>query len=63
MQTRDHPSRGGERGRKREGHRSSYNRPFPSSPQPPFQSEAECEVFILKVELFTITKILHLDSL
>ena len=46
-------------------------RPFPSSPQPPFQSEAKCEVFfyenqfsfILKLELITIKKISHLDSL
>ena len=48
----------------------THNRPFPSSPQPPFQSEAKCEVchenqflFILKLELITITKITHLDSL
>ena len=46
------------------------NRPFPSSTQPPFQSEAKCELcyenqflFILKLELITITKISHLDSL
>ena len=47
------------------------NRPFPSSPPPPFQSEAKCEVFvmknqfsfILKLDLITITKISHLDSL
>ena len=47
------------------------NRPFPSSPQPPFQSEANCEVFvmndqflfILKLEVITITRISHLDSL
>jgi len=40
------------------------NRPFPSSSQPPFQSEAKCEVlcyenqfsFILKLELIIITK-------
>ena len=46
-------------------------KPFPSSPQPPFQSEANCKVFvmknqfsfILKLELITITKISHLDSL
>ena len=25
------------------------NRPFPSSPQPPFQSEAKCEVFVMKI--------------
>ena len=25
------------------------NRPFPSSPQPPSQSEAKCEVFIMKI--------------
>ena len=25
------------------------NRPFPSSPQPPFQSEAKCEVFAMKI--------------
>ena len=23
-------------------------RPFPSSPQPPFQSEAKCKVFVMK---------------
>ena len=34
-----------------------FNRPFPSSPQPPFKA------FILKLELITITKISHLDSL
>ena len=46
------------------------NRPFPNSPQPPFQSEAKCEVchenqfsFSLKLELLIITKISHLDSL
>ena len=46
------------------------NRPFPSLPQPPFQSEAKSEVcyknqfsFTLKLELITITKISHLDSL
>ena len=40
------------------------NRPCPSSPQPPFQSEAKCEVcyenqfsFILKLELIIITKV------
>ena len=39
------------------------NRPFPSSSQPPYQSEAKCEVcyenqfsFILKSELIIITK-------
>ena len=44
--------------------------PFPSSSQPPFQSEAKCEFcyenqfsFILKLELIIITKISHLDSL
>ena len=25
------------------------NRPFPSSPPPPFQSEAKCEVFVMKI--------------
>ena len=25
------------------------NRPFPSSPPPPFQSEAKCEVFVIKI--------------
>ena len=25
------------------------NRPFPSSPQPPFQREAKCEVFVMKI--------------
>ena len=46
------------------------NRPFPSSPEPPFQSEAKWEVcyenqfsFILKVELIILTKISYLDSL
>ena len=46
------------------------NRPFQSSPQPLFQSEAKCEVccenqfsFILKLELIIITKVSHLDSL
>ena len=41
------------------------NRPFLSSPQPAFQSEAKCEVFVMKIsfELITITKISHLDSL
>ena len=45
-------------------------RPFPSSPQPPFQSEAMCEAcyenqfsFILKLELIIIIKVSHLDSL
>ena len=48
------------------------NRPFPSSPQPPFQSEAKCEVFVMKIsfhfiqlklKLIIITKVSHLDSL
>ena len=26
-----------------------FNRPFPSSSQPPFQSEAKCEVFVMKI--------------
>ena len=26
-----------------------FNRPFPSSPQPPFQSEAKCDVFVMKI--------------
>ena len=45
-------------------------RPFPSSPQPPFQIEAKCEVcyenqfsFILKLELIAITKISTSDSI
>ena len=50
---------------------ATSNRPFPSSLQPLFQSEAKSEVlcyedqfsFILKVELIAITKISHLDSL
>ena len=49
---------------------SNYNRPFPSSPRPPFPSEAKSEVchesqfsFILKLELIIITKISLLDSL
>ena len=25
------------------------NRPFPSSPPPPFQSEAKCDVFVTKI--------------
>ena len=25
------------------------NRPFPSSPQPPFQSEAKCKIFLMKI--------------
>ena len=25
------------------------NRPFPSSSQPPFQSEAKCKVFVMKI--------------
>ena len=44
---------------------SLQNRPFPSSSQPPFQSEAKCKnqfSFKLKLELITITKISHLDS-
>ena len=28
---------------------SPENRPFPSSPQLPFQSEAKCEVFVMKI--------------
>ena len=28
---------------------SKFNRPFPSSAQPPFQSEAKCEVFVMKI--------------
>ena len=47
------------------------NKPFPSLPQPPFQSEAKCKVFVMKISFcsllnldpITITKILHLDSL
>ena len=42
------------------------NRPFPSSPHPPFQSEAKCEnqfSFILKLQLIIITKISHLVRL
>ena len=48
------------------------NRPFPSSSQPPFQSEAKCEdfvikisfhLYVLKLELIIMTKISHLDSL
>ena len=42
---------------------SRINRPFPSSPQPSFQIEAKCEDLKLKLELITITKISHLDSL
>ena len=45
--------------------------PFPCSPQPQFQGESTCDVFvmnisfsfILKLELVTITKISHVDSL
>ena len=47
-----------------------YNRPFPSSYLPPLQSDSRCEVFLCKlvfihkeVELITITKTSHLDSL
>ena len=29
--------------------KSGNYRPFPSSPQPPFQSEARCEVFVMKI--------------
>ena len=42
------------------------NRPFPISLQPLFQRESACEVFvslILKLDLITITKISHSDSL
>ena len=46
------------------------NTPFPSSPQPPFESNAKCKVcyenqfsLIMKLELITITKTSHLDSL
>jgi len=46
-----------------------FNRPFPSSTQPSFESKAKCKVcyenqfsFIMKLELITITKISHLDS-
>ena len=49
---------------------SLFNRPFLSKPQPPFQSEAKCEVcyenqisFILKLQLIIIIKVSHLDSL
>ena len=27
----------------------SWHRPFLSSPQPPFQSEVKCEVFVMKI--------------
>ena len=29
------------------------NRPFPSSPHPPFQSEAKCEVFVMKIRFYS----------
>ena len=35
------------------------NRPFPSSPQPPFQSEAKCEVFVMKIILIEIRPNYH----
>ena len=31
-----------------------YNRPFPSSSQPPFQSEAKCEVFVMNISFIHI---------
>ena len=45
--------------------------PLPCSPQPQFQGESTCDVFvmnisfsfILKLELVTITKISHVESL
>ena len=39
--------------------KTSWNRPFPSSPQPPFQSEAKCKVFVMKISF----KVSRLDSL
>ena len=30
------------------------NRPFPSSTRPPFQSEAKCEVFVMKISFIHI---------
>ena len=33
----------------RHGEECVVNRPFPSSPQPSFQSEAKCEVFVMKI--------------
>ena len=33
------------------------NRPFPSSSQPPFQSEAKCEVFVMKINFLFILKL------
>ena len=49
------------------------NRPFPSSPVPPFQSESKCETILMKMtlicmkmkshaELIFIRKVSHLDS-
>ena len=35
------------------------NRPFPSLPQPPFQSEAKCEVFVMKIILIEIRPNYH----
>ena len=29
------------------------NRPFLSSPQPPFQSEAKCEVLVMKISFYS----------
>ena len=31
----------------------NFNRPFPSSPQPPFQSEAKCESVFIHIETGT----------
>ena len=31
-----------------------YNKPFPNSFQPPFQSEARCEVFVMKISFIHI---------
>ena len=38
----------------RAGFHQRWNRPFPSSPQPPFQSEAKCEVFVMKISFIHI---------
>ena len=39
------------------GAKSRPNRPFPSSPRPPFQSEAKCEVFVMKQKFGFIKRV------
>ena len=36
------------------GQSADKNRPFPSSAPPPFQSEAKCEVFVMKISFIHI---------